>query len=110
MDGRDRTARPGTPHVEALQLRQGEGADQRSRRLDPTPVRRPRDIGIERGVVRNHRNPIRRHADIEFDPVHADRDRLGEPFQRVLRIETAGAAMSEQQNRHGVPRATGAAC
>ena len=54
---------------------------ERHRPDEPAPVRRSRDVG----VMHHHRDPVRRHADVEFHRLHAELDRRLEGFRRVLR-------------------------
>ena len=44
----------------------------------------PGDVGVEPRVVRDHHDVIGRHAHVEFERIHADRQRSGEAGQRVL--------------------------
>ena len=53
----------------------------------------------------HHHDIVRGHRDIEFDRVHADRQRAGKSGQRVLRKEPARPAMAVQFDGsvHAVP-------
>ena len=60
------------------------------------PIRAARGIRIEPFVVVHDENPILGHGDIGLERRDADRQRLGEGGNRVLRREAACAAMALQ--------------
>ena len=54
---------------------------------------------IERGVVMHHRHAVARQADVELEPVGADRKAVVERDERVFRAQLRPAAMREHQWR-----------
>src|SRR5262249_18762156 len=64
-------------------------------------VRPARVIGIEPAVVADDQHAVLGHGEIELERGHADRERRGERFERVLRHQAAGAAMALQVEGDG---------
>ena len=64
-------------------------------------------IGTEIGIVRNDDDVVFGHAHVRLDGRDADRERLAERCQRVLRREPACAAMALEVEGEGGDREEG---
>ena len=79
-----------------LQLLQGHALDQRLMFLDPLPAGVPREGRIEGRVVRDHRNAFGADGDVQLQRGDAHANRVLERGQRVLRQQSAPAAVRLQ--------------
>ena len=59
--------------------------DQRTIAAQPLPLGVPCNGRIERGIVAHHDDPVRRHAYIQFERSHTQREALAKPFDGVFR-------------------------
>src|SRR5262249_9735860 len=82
--------------VVARQFIESEGPDRGTGRLQPFPVGPARDIGIENGVVIDDDHAVSGDRAIELEARDAKGDTVLEAGKRVLRRQSARAAMSQQ--------------
>src|SRR5690349_10397403 len=85
--------------VVTLEFGEREFLDERRRLLYPRAVQ-PTDLGLELEVVEHDDFAILRQLHVELCAVTAARHRIAKGDQRVLRIKSGAAAVSEIQGRH----------
>ena len=90
--------RPDPANVIIFEFRQCQGADQRWRTAQEYAPRVAGDVGIERGIVTDHDDTVRRHADIQFERAHTHGEGVAKTLERVLRKQAARAAMANDLN------------